>query len=330
MGGFVVGLESLGIETALTNDIEQSCVATLESLNPTGLNIIGDLSSEEVKQAVGRFDHVDIVSAGFPCQPFSIAGDLNGFLDLQRGSKFFEMMEVIEFLASPPKVLFLENVANLKKHNNGQWFSDIILKLRNSGYWVSDQHGFILNSADVSFTVQQRERLYIVAYHSNYFRRNYFNIDFSKVKPAEFDLWSAIDRSVKADARTYLDSLNKHYLMIEKCAQQVGADRLFQIRRGSVRAIRPNTCPTLTANMGGGGHNVPFLIDNFGIRRLSVDECLLLQGFDPLKFRFPANLSESAKLKMIGNSVDPNVIKLIGERILKDIKKNANKLAISA
>ena len=330
MGGFVVGLEDVGVGTTLTNDFEPSCEKTLKKLCPETLNIGGDLLGNKVREAVDSLGHVDIVTGGFPCQPFSVAGEQEGFQDLERGSKFFDMMELIDLLDAPPKVLFLENVANLKTYNDGQWLAQIITKLRKSGYWVNDRHCFILNSADVSSTVQQRERLYIVAYHSAYFRRNHFDTDFSRIKSKKIDLWSVVDRSVKAEERIYLDPSNKHFLMIEKCAREEGSNRLFQIRRGSVRAVKPGVCPTLTANMGGGGHNVPFVIDDFGIRRLSVHECLALQGFDPAIFHFPDGLSDSAKLKMIGNSVNPNVISVIGERIVEDIKQYAKGLAISA
>lgn len=330
MGGFVVGLEALGIETAMTNDLEPSCKKTLENLCPKALNIGGDLLGDEAKQAIRSLGHVDIVTGGFPCQPFSVAGEQEGFQDLERGSKFFDMMELVDLLDSPPKVLFLENVANLKSYNDGQWLAQIISKLRKAGYWVNDRHCFILNSADVSPTVQQRERLFIVAYHSAYFRRNHFDTDFTRIIAKKIDLWEVVNRSVKAEGRIYLDPSNKHFLMIEKCAKDEGSNRLFQIRRGSVRAIKPGVCPTLTANMGGGGHNVPFVIDNFGIRRLSVDECLTLQGFDSSNFNFPESLSDSAKLKMIGNSVNPNVISVIGERIVEDINEYAKRLAVSA
>ena len=84
--------------------------------------------------------------------------------------------------------------------------------------------------------------------------------------------------------------------MIEREAAKVGDQRLFQIRRGSVRANPPGICPTLTANMGGGGHNVPFVIDDFGIRRLSVAECLLT-GFSTSELSFPDGMSDSAKLR---------------------------------
>ena len=72
--------------------------------------------------------------------------------------------------------------------------------------------------------------------------------------------------------------------------------------------------------MGTGGHNVPFIFDDFGLRRLSVEEVSRLQGYSG-SFAFPDELSDSAKLKMIGNSVDPEVIAWLAGPILEDLKR---------
>jgi DNA (cytosine-5)-methyltransferase 1 len=330
MGGFVLGLERQGVKTLMTNDIESSCVETLSRLCPPAINCSLSIDDPKILELAKSLGPVDILSGGFPCQPFSVAGAQDGFQDLERGSKFFDMMKFVNALRTRPKVLFLENVGNLKTYNDGQWLSDIFSELRFSGYWVNDAHCFLLNSLDCSPSPQTRERLFIVAYHSSVFRRNYFNSDFSDVRPRKKSLWEIIDRKVKAEKRIYLDPENKHYLMIRAEADKAGSDRLFQIRRGSVRANPVGVCPTLTANMGGGGHNVPFVIDDFGIRRLSVQECLVLQGFHPGEFAFPSHLSDSAKLKMIGNSVNPDVIDVISERIVGDLRTYGNRMAISA
>ncbi len=330
MGGFVIGMERAGFRTVMTNDIEPSCVQTLSKLCSPDKTVDLSIDDPEILTIAKNLPPVDVVSGGFPCQPFSVAGLQDGFNDLERGSKFFDLMKFVGALEQPPKVLFLENVPNLKTYNDGQWLADIFTELRFDGYWVNEGHCFLLNSASVCPTPQTRERLFIVAYHSSHFRRNYFTADFSHLEPQKANLWEIVDRSVKATDRIYLSPENKHYLMIEKEAKKVGANRLFQIRRGSVRANPEGVCPTLTANMGGGGHNVPFVIDNFGIRRLSVDECLLLQGFNAGEFEFPEGLSDSAKLKMIGNSVNPDVISIISERIAKDIIQYGNRMAISA
>ena len=326
----MIGFNRLGIKTVLSNDVEPSCVRTLENFSFNKSCVDASICDKSWHSLANKYEPIDIVSGGFPCQSFSIAGAQEGFDDVERGTRFFDMMRFVSSLKHPPKVLFLENVANLRTYNEGQWMSAIVESIRATGYWLSDKHCMIINSADVSKTPQQRERLFIVAYHSSYFRKNYFDIDFSGVSTKKKELWSYIDRSARKESRLYLDPENTHYLMIHEEAENIGTDRLFQIRRGSVRAVREGICPTLTANMGGGGHNVPFVIDDYGIRRLTVDECLALQGYQGHEVKFPDGMADSAKLKMIGNSVNPDVVEIIAKRIVEDIQTYANRLAISA
>ena len=323
MGGFVVGMENAGFETLLCNDFEPACVRTLESLcseEKVDGRSIDDPSLWESAKDLGV---VDVLSGGFPCQPFSVAGEKQGFNDLERGSKFFDMMSFVDALEEPPKILFLENVPNLKTYNGGQWLFDILTALKMRGYWVAQRHCQILNSRTIAGGVQNRERLFVVAYHEDFFRANYFKVSELPTLTGGPTLWEFIDRSVKEADRLYLDPENKHYKMLNKAMSENGVDRLYQVRRASVRANPIGVCPTLTANMGGGGHNVPFLKDDFGIRRLSVSECLLIQGF-PADYQFPEGLSDSAKLKMIGNSVDPRVIEVISKQLAKDLNERNN------
>lgn len=329
MGGFSVGLEKVGFETVLTNDFEESCVKTLNHVHPSAKNLLGSIADSKCRNSMAELDDIDVVSGGFPCQPFSVAGAQDGFDDLHRGSLFFEMMGAISCMKSPPKVLFLENVPNLLRRNGGQWMTQILSTLRKGGYWVSSRNYFLLNSREVTGTPQSRERLFIVAYHRDYFRRNYFQLDSVKTGYSKQTLWELIDRTQKMEDRLYLEPGNKHCIMILREADRVGKNRLFQIRRAEVRANPEGVCPTLAANMGLGGHNVPFVIDNFGVRKLSVAECLELQGFGK-DFRFPAGLSDSKKLVMIGNSVNPGVVAYIGSIIAKDIGKYDYRMAISA
>ena len=318
MGGFVVGMERAGVDTVLCNDVESACVRTLiknwgeDSVDPRSID---DQSLLELAPKLGE---IDIVSGGFPCQSFSVAGNQKGFDDLERGSKFFDMMSFVDSLLEPPKIIFLENVPNLKIYNGGQWLSDILNALKKRGFWISQKQCMILNSKDVVGSAQSRERLFMIAYNQKFFKKNYFKAP-PTAEPAEYeDLWSLLNLNRKEDDRIYLSPENKHYRMLDEAMKTDGADRLYQVRRGSVRANPRGVCPTLTANMGGGGHNVPFVRDSYGIRRLSVSECLRLQGF-PSNFEFGEGLPDSAKLKMIGNSVNPKLIEVLTRQLVRDI-----------
>lgn len=318
MGGFVLGMERAGIATMLCNDIEDACVKTL--MTNWGEDRVDSRSIDDstLWKRAGELGAVDVVSGGFPCQSFSIAGAKQGFDDLERGSKFFDMMSFVDSLVQPPKVLFLENVPNLKTHNGGQWLAEILTALKKRGFWISQKQCLLLNTQAVVGSAQSRERLFLIAYHQAYFKKNYFQLREPRDSVEREDLWSLLNTSNKEDDRLYLPPENKHYRMLETAMRKDGEDRLYQVRRGSVRANPRGVCPTLTANMGGGGHNVPFVKDEYGIRRLSVSECLALQGF-PSDYKWAEGLSDTAKLKMIGNSVNPKLIETISEKIVEDL-----------
>ena len=117
-----------------------------------------------------------------------------------------------------------------------------------------------------------------------------------------------IDRRSPADADLYLPQDNRYYRMIEvEMDQGESKQNIYQLRRSYVREKKAGLCPTLTANMGIGGHNVPFIRDLWGIRRLSVQEVARLQGFDDTYF--PSDMSEADQYRLLGNAV---CVKLAG------------------
>lgn len=313
LGGFIVAANKAGYKTIFANDFEASCVSTLKATFPKTTISSTDIAKLSVEDELQGLDAIDLLSAGFPCQPFSGAGENLGYED-PRGQLFFEIIRLCRELPEPPKVLLLENVSMLKIFDNGARLAPIIQELRGLGYWVSTSNAMILNSKDLCGSPQNRERLFIVAYHSRYFKRNYFGAPLqNQSKPKS--LWSLIDRNTKADDSHYLDEENKYARMIRRAAEQDGTERLYQIRRVMARTCPENTCPTLTANMGGGGHNVPFLIDDYGIRKLTIEECLKLQGYDEGEIIFPEGLTQNQKYTMIGNAIYPEVAEIIMKKI---------------
>lgn len=121
-----------------------------------------------------------------------------------------------------------------------------------------------------------------------------------------------VDRSRKAAAEEYLPEGNRYREMIAAEMAGGAADSLYQLRRSYVREKRE--CPTLTANMGTGGHNVPFVKDRWGIRRLSIAEVAQLQGFEPGEDLFPEGTPSNEQYRLLGNAVCPKLAKLVGER----------------
>ena len=321
MGGFIEGLNSLGMSTPLANDIDKHCTDTVRATYPDCEVICASIEDSSWYSEAERVGQIDILSAGFPCQPFSVAGEQEGFNDKKnRGNLFFNILDFCEAQASPPKVLLLENVTNLVKKDGGAWINHIINGLRKAGYWVGPNNCYIVNSADVTPTIQNRERVYIVAYHGSFFTRNPYKLPPVNAKDNLTKLTDFVDFHSKQEDRLYLDKDNKYFLKMDRVAGSGCRKRLFQLRRTEVRVLAQDHCPTLTANMGAGGHNVPFLFDDFGLRRLSVNECAQLQGYNPEKLVFAPKISDGAKLKMIGNAVDPNVISWLAKPIIDHLE----------
>ena len=319
MGGFIAGLDKLNVTTTFANDIDLNCVETLRASFPEVDSICDSMTETSWYEKAENKGPIDILSAGFPCQPFSIAGNQSGFEDKDRGNLFFNILDFCQSLKSPPKVIFLENVTNLMVKDSGAWISEILGGLRRSGYWVSKSNCHIVNSSKVAKTIQSRERVYIIAYHRSVFRRNYYRLPESDTTVSG-KLSDFVDVSIRQPDKIYLSEDNKYFRLISEKANLTKRNCLFQLRRTEVRIIPLNKCPTLTANMGTGGHNVPFIFDHYGLRRLSVDECARLQGYDLKQVIFPEKLSDAVKLKMIGNAVDPEVIRWLAKPIIKDLE----------
>ena len=133
------------------------------------------------------------------------------------------------------------------------------------------------------------------------------NYRFPKQCVAPEPLDEYVNRSIKPDIE-YMKEDGRFTAMILNEMNATGnPDGVYQIRRHYARGKSDGLCPTLTANMGAGGHNVPFISDGWGIRKLTVTECAKLQGFDELEDLFPDEVPDNARYKMIGNAVSQTV-----------------------
>jgi DNA (cytosine-5)-methyltransferase 1 len=242
----------------------------------------------------------DIILAGFPCQAFSVAGHRKGFEDT-RGTLFFDVARIAKY--HKPKVLFLENVKGFVGHDKGRTFEVVKKTLEDIGYKLFYQ---VLNTKDFDVP-QNRERIYIIAFLDDIKEFSFPKI----IKPLK-TIHDFLEKSV--DEKFYYN--NKP--LYEKIKNNiVSCDTGYQWRRHYVRENKNSVCPTLTANMGTGGHNVPIIKDKKGIRKLTPTECVNFQGFDK-SFKFPKDLALSHQYKQAGNSVTVTVIEEIATRI-KDV-----------
>lgn len=294
---------------------------------------------------------IDILNGGFPCQAFSIAGERKGFDD-DRGNLFLNIIDLIEQLDKKfykPRVLFLENVKNLQTHDNKKTYIQIKQKLENCGYTVFEK---VLNTMDYTDIPQNRERIYIIGLSNekdiNNFQifKNIENKQKKKDKKSRIkDIKKVIDYSL-----TYENS-SKYYYTKEKYPSYFMSDEEFeksnkkekinltiqidemyefyQCRRGMyVRKNQSGVCPTLTANMGTGGHNVPLIKVNDGIRKLTPKETFKLQGF-PVDngYKLPTVINgriypDSQLYKQAGNAVSIPVIQMLATEILELLDKS--------
>jgi DNA (cytosine-5)-methyltransferase 1 len=95
---------------------------------------------------------------------------------------------------------------------------------------------------------------------------------------------------------------------------------VYQLRKYQVRPKEPGVCPTLTANMGQGGHNVPFIVNSKGLRKLTEHECLRLQGF-PAGFAFPDDVPRAKRYTQVGNAVAVPVAELLAAHVRVKIEQ---------
>jgi DNA (cytosine-5)-methyltransferase 1 len=319
IGGFCIGLKRVGVETIWAVENEISSVETYEA--NLGVKVIrnGDGEPESIKNIgvlKNSLEPVDILHAGFPCQSFSIAGDRKGFND-PRGQLFYEIVRLLEeFGESRPSVLLLENSPNLKIGEGGSWFSELTNKIKKAGYWFRDANAVELDSYNHTNVPQKRNRLFMVAFATNKFMNGRIDLNLPQLShQKKLEEYINFDGRI-ADESYYLDKNSKYWEMINSKVQTT--KDVVQLRKYEVRNKGENTVPTLTANMGQGGHNVPFVQDLGGLRKLTEYECLRIQGF-PQDFYFPEQVSRPKRYQQIGNAVVPPLISLIGEQIVNKI-----------
>jgi DNA (cytosine-5)-methyltransferase 1 len=243
----------------------------------------------------------DILTGGFPCQPFSIAGKQEGFGD-ERSNVFWKILEIIDY--HRPSCVILENVKNLISHDDGKTFEIIKQHLMDRGYHIRFK---VLDTSQITGIPQHRERIYIVCIKSKVVFDN-FTLDFPNISNAP--IASLLEENV-ANKYYYTNKSSTWDLVKNSIIKK---NTIYQYRRVYVRENKNNKCPTLTANMGGGGHNVPLILDDKGIRKLTPRECFNFQGF-PASYKFPI-MSDTNLYKLAGNAVSVPVVELIANRLI--------------
>jgi len=303
VGGIRLAFEKAGFETVFANDFDLTCKETYD------LNFSSPkLNTEDIwKLDIDQLPQFDVLVGGFPCQAFSIAGYRKGFRDEKnRGNLFFRIAEILE--VRKPPVILLENVKNLKGHDKGKTFKIIQKTLEDLGYTIKTD---ILNSMTHGNIPQNRERIFIVGF-----------LDSKKAEAFAFP--DTIPLTKVFRDLTAEEADNKYYYNDKPLYARIKNDihseeKVYQWRRRYVRENKKGVVPTLTANMGLGGHNVPIIKNGKGIRKLTPKECFLIQGF-PQSFKLPP-LADSKLYHQAGNSVTVPVVERIAKNIFSVINK---------
>lgn len=298
IGGIDIGFIQAGFQVVWANEVDANAAKTYK------YNFGEQILVEKDIRIVNpdEIPDFDVLVAGFPCQPFSVLGKQKGFAD-SRGQLFFEITRIAK--EKQPKVIFLENVANLLDHDRGKTFLAVYNALVPYGYTVKYR---VIDAIDYGNVPQHRTRIFIVAFlDSEMCERFTFPEPIKRTKK----LNDVLFREQRHDQIYYLD---QHEISKELNAKfSIDKFALCQYREFGKGYSMHRVCPTLVASMGDHPERIPVIQDNYGIRRITPYECLALQGF-PREFRFPKISLESA-YKQCGNSVVVPVIRRIAERI---------------
>lgn len=322
IGGFRLALELLGMRCVFSSEIDPHCQKMY--LENFGELPAGDITKCDFK----TIPRHQILTAGFPCQPFSMSGRRRGFDDT-RGTLFFSILEVLK--SKEPSVVLLENVKGLLYHDGGRTFSVILDCLNDLGYEVSF---CILNASDFG-VAQNRERLIIVGSKEKKF-------DFTKLKKvpsvslkeALMDFSLSIPASNSPLATRCLRPSEYTLLPRNLWKRQMSGLIFCGYRNGKLRGkgVRENTQhlsrvhkqpnriyfwegihPTLSSQETSGRY---WIYDGNVVRKLTLEECFLLMGF-PVSHK--KNVPQSQLYRQIGNSVCVPMISEIGKELIAQL-----------
>ncbi len=305
IGGFRLAFQNLNGKCVFTSEWNKFSQKTYEA--NYGEVPFGDITKINEKNIP---DH-DILLAGFPCQPFSIAGVSkknslgreHGFKDETQGTLFFDIVRILEH--KRPKAFLLENVKNLVSHDKGNTFKVIKGTLEELGYSI---HTKVIDGKH--FVPQHRERIFIVGFDKTIFRESE-NFEFPDLPEANYVVEEILDQNVD-DKYTLSDKLWDYLKMYAKKHKEKGNGFGFGLVdfEGITR--------TISARYYKDGSEILIPQEGKNPRRLTPRECARLQGY-PESFIIP--VSDTQAYKQFGNSVVMPLVQHIGGKIIEIISK---------
>jgi DNA (cytosine-5)-methyltransferase 1 len=298
IGGICYGFKQAGFDVVYANEFERKACENYRANHKEVELHEGDVKVLDS----GSIPDFDVFTGGFPCQSYSLAGKREGLADV-RGTLFFDIVRILK--DKQPRALLLENVKNIQSTNGGRDFEAILDHLKACGYHAKYD---VLGGHTHGNVPQCRERMFIAGFLDPGAAERFH---FPEKIPLENTLEKFFDRKQKQAEKYYYKPSSQYYEMMDRAMLN---ESVYQMRRVYMRENKNGVCPTLTANMGGGGHNVPVIRDDFGIRKLTPRECLRLQGFPD---DFQIKTSDVHIYKQAGNSVVVPVVRRIAESMAR-------------
>lgn len=307
IGGIDLGFEFAGFDVIWANDFDRAACQTYRA------NIGSQIVEGDIRLVKDQIPPHDVLVGGFPCQPFSTLGKLQGFEDEQeRGTLFFEIMDIVK--KNDTKVLVLENVKNLVNHDGGKTFLRIKQELEAAGYEVNSK---VLNSQDFGIP-QRRNRVFIVAFNKKYFK----SAPFEFPEPMELTVTTQdlLDENVEEKyfltekiSKTILGCGTKGYIV--KPTIDLPISKTLTATMHKMHRASQDNYVTDNKNYE---RNVTDKVKRINIRKLTPNECRKLQGF-PSDWKFV--VADGQSYKQFGNAVTVDVAYAVATQVMSHMLK---------
>lgn len=325
IGGMRLGFEAVGGQCVFTCEWDKFSRQTYQANYQSDHAIAGDITTVTADQIPSH----DVLLAGFPCQPFSIAGvskknalgKPHGFLDETQGTLFFDIARILKH--HQPKAFLLENVKNLKSHDKGRTFRLISNTLRELGYHIDYR---VVNAK--GYVPQNRERIFIAGFRDDTtFSFDYLNVPSANNGPKLRSILHPQDGSEMAEPHYTIGEqaiVSDKYTLSPRLWEYLQAYAAKHKAKGNgfgYGLVGPDdTARTLSARYYKDGSEILIKQPNNRPRRLTPRECARLMGFDrPGKPHFKIPVSDTQAYKQFGNAVVLPVIEAIAEYMLPHI-----------
>ncbi len=322
IGGLRMGFESIGGKCVFTSEWDQSARKTYQANFDCNHPIAGDITAIEAREIPRH----DVLLAGFPCQPFSIAGvskknslgRSHGFACEAQGTLFFDVARIIEH--HRPAAFLLENVKNLVSHDKGNTFRVIKKTLQEElGYCISFR---VINAK--SFVPQNRQRIFIVGFREDVgFDLDALEIPDPDSGPRMGSIFHSQDGSELEEPPYTLGNdaaVNSKYTLSEKLWSFLQGYAEKHRKKGNgfgFGSVGPDdVARTLSARYYKDGSEILVKQPGGRPRRLTPRECARLMGFDsPARPQFQIPVSDTQSYKQFGNSVVVPVVEAVAHHM---------------